>query len=110
PWSICCQPVWPVRSRLLAKSVIKLHVDLAWPSSQFRQRRIDDNGGQPCRHFRLPLELVQMPASGEECILDRILSVGSIAQVSIRPFVKQRHAPREDVLHLLSSFFEDADI
>jgi hypothetical protein len=51
-----------------------------------------------------------MPASGQECILDRILRVGCIAQVSISPSVKRRHAPRDNVLHLLSFFFKDADI
>jgi hypothetical protein len=85
-------------------------MDLTGPPSQLRQGGIDDNGRQPGRHFRLPLELVEMPTSRQECILDRILSIGSIPQVSISPSVKRRHVPRENVLHLLSFVFEDADI
>jgi hypothetical protein len=51
-----------------------------------------------------------MPTSGQECILNRIFRVGRIAQVSISPSVKRGQALRENVLHLLSSFFKDADI
>jgi hypothetical protein len=75
-----------------------------------RQSRIDDDGGQPGRHLRLPLELVQMPASGQECILDRILSIGRIAKVSVRPFVKRRQILGKNILHLLSLFFKNAAI
>jgi hypothetical protein len=82
-------------------------MELTGPSSQLRQGGIDDNGRQPGRHFRLPFELVQMPTSGQECILNRILSIGSISQVSISPSVERRHVPRENVLHFV---FEDAGI
>jgi hypothetical protein len=75
-----------------------------------RQRRIDDNGGQPGRHFRLPFKLVQMPASRQEGILDRILSIGRIAKVSIRPFVKRWQVLRKNILHLLSFLFKNAAI
>jgi hypothetical protein len=48
-----------------------------------------------------------MPTGGQECILNRILSIGSISQVSISPSVERRHVPRENVLHFV---FEDAGI
>jgi hypothetical protein len=85
-------------------------VDLTWPSSQLRQGRIDDNGGQPGRHFRLPLEFVQMPTSGQECVLDRIFSISGITQVSISPSVKRRQVPRENVLHFPILFFAKAGL
>src|SRR5712672_4878152 len=97
-------------SWFLPKLLIERHVNLTWPSSQLRQGGIDDNGGQPRRHFRLPLELVQMPTSGQESILDCILSIGGVTQVSISPSIERRHASRENVFHRLSFFFKDADI
>ncbi|WP_353073974.1 hypothetical protein [Tunturiibacter gelidiferens] len=51
-----------------------------------------------------------MATSGQECILNRIFRVGCVAQVSISPSVKRRQALRENVLHILSFFFQDADI
>ena len=38
--------------------------------------------GQPRRHLRSAPELIQVLVSGEECILNRILRVGCIAQFS----------------------------
>jgi hypothetical protein len=107
-WFVVRQPFGHVISWFFPDLLIKRRVDLAWPPSQLRQGGIDDNGGQPGRHFRLPLELVQMPASGEECILDRILSVGSITQVSMSSSVKSRHAPGNNILELLGIIFNDA--
>jgi hypothetical protein len=51
-----------------------------------------------------------MPTRGQECILDRILSIGCIAQVSISPSVKRRQVPRENVLHFSRFFFKEANV
>jgi hypothetical protein len=56
-----------------------------------------------------PLELVEVLVSGQECILNRILRVGRIAQVPIGLRVKRRQAARENVVHFAILLFADAD-
>jgi hypothetical protein len=73
-------------------------VDLPWPSPQLHPRTIADDGNQPRRHLRLPSELIQVSVSREERILNRILCVGRIAQVSMSCSVEQRQTTRENVL------------
>jgi hypothetical protein len=77
-------------------------VDLPWPSPQLHPSTIADDGNQPRRHLRLPSELVQVFVSGEERILNRILCVGHIAEVSISCSVEQRQTTRENVLQFSS--------
>jgi hypothetical protein len=51
-----------------------------------------------------------MPTSGQECVLDRILSISSITQISISPSVKRRQVPRESVLQFPRFFFKKANV
>ena len=89
---------------IVPKLLVERNVDLPWPSPQLHPSTIADDGNQPCRHLRLPSELIQVFISGEKCILDRILCVGRIAQVSISCSVEQRQTTRKSVLQF-SSFF-----
>jgi hypothetical protein len=51
-----------------------------------------------------------MPTSGQECVLDRVLSISSITQISISPSVKRRQVPRENVLQFPRFFFKKANV
>jgi len=55
--------------------------------------------------LRLPSEPIQMFVSGEETILNRILCIGRIAQVSISRSVEQGQMTRENVLRFPSFLF-----
>src|ERR1017187_5868550 len=72
---------------------------MPWPSAQLHPSTIADDGNQPRRHLCLPSELIQVFVSGEERILNRILCVGRIAQVSIRCSTEQRQTTRERLLN-----------
>jgi hypothetical protein len=60
--------------------------------------------------LRLPSELVQVFVSGEECILNRILCVGRIAQVSISRSVEQGQIAGENVLRFPSFLFWGSNV
>lgn len=80
-------------------------MNLSRPSPQLHPGTIADDGNEPGRHLRLPSELIQVFVSGEEGILNRILCVGRIGQVSIRCSVEQRPIARENVLRFTSFIF-----
>src|SRR6266481_7943612 len=85
-------------------------MNLAWPLPQLHPRTIRDNGNEPRRHLRLPSELIQVFVSGEECILNRILCVGRIAQVSISRSVEQGQITQENVLRFPSFLFWGSNV
>jgi hypothetical protein len=64
--------------------------DLAWSSAQLHPRTVRHNRVKPRRHLRLPPELIQMPESGHERILNHVLGVGRIAHVSMSLPIKRR--------------------
>jgi hypothetical protein len=59
--------------------------------------------------LRLAPELVEVLVSGQECILNRVLRVGCVAQVAIGLSIKQWQAAREDSLHFPIFLFANAD-
>jgi hypothetical protein len=61
---------------------IREQKDLAVPFAQLHQRTVADNRGQPGTHQRLSSELVDMPVSGQQSFMRRILRIGCIAQKS----------------------------
>jgi hypothetical protein len=58
----------------------------------------------------LTFELIQMFVSGQECILNRILCVGCVAQLSIRASVEARQVTRQNVLQFADPIFANTDI
>jgi hypothetical protein len=58
----------------------------------------------------LTFELIQMFVSGQECILNSILCVGCVAQLSIGASVEPRQVARQNVLHFAASIFANIDI
>ena len=59
--------------------------------------------------MRLAPELVEVLVSGQECILNRVLRVGCVAQVAIGLSIKQWQAARENSLHFPIFLFANAD-
>jgi hypothetical protein len=72
--------------------LVERHVGLAGPPPQLHSSAIGYNRGQPSRHLCLAFELVQVLVSRQKRILNRILRVGQVAQVSIGGFVKRGEA------------------
>jgi hypothetical protein len=58
----------------------------------------------------LTFELIQMFVSGQECILNSILCVGCVTQLSIGASVEPRQVARQNVLHFAASIFANIDI
>ena len=85
-------------------------MNLSWPSPQLHPRTIRDNGDKPRRHLRLPFELIQVFVSGAECILNRILCVSSIGQVSRCRSLEQRPITRENVLRFTSFILSGSNV
>ena len=99
------QPLRHRLSLLLSELLVERYVNLPWSSPQLHPSTIADDDNEPRRHLRLPSELLPVFVSGEECILNRILCVGLIAQVSISGSVEQRQITRENVLRFPSFLF-----
>jgi hypothetical protein len=90
---------------LLPESLIQRQRSLAWPSAQLHPGAIHDNSGQPRRHLRSTVELLQVLVRGQKSILNRIFRVCGIAKVSICSSIERRPAARENVLQFPRSLF-----
>src|SRR5271169_5919328 len=72
---------------------------------QSHPRTIVDDGGHPGKPLRLPLELIEVLVSGDECFLNGIFRVGRISQQSIGTPVERRQTVRENVFHFVQVSF-----
>jgi hypothetical protein len=89
-WSGIRQTIRPAKFLIFPGRFIDRHMGLARPSPQLHPCTIRNNRGEPCRHLGLTLELAQVFVSGQQRILNRILRVGSVAQLSIGISVETR--------------------
>ena len=59
------------------------------PVAQSHEGTVEHDGSEPSGDLRLCPELVQMLAGGEKSILNRVFSVGSVAQNSLGASAKR---------------------
>jgi hypothetical protein len=64
-------------------------MDLARPPTQLHSCAIAYNRGQPSGHLCLTPKLIQVLEGGKKRVLDRIFSIGRVAQKSIGISVKR---------------------
>src|ERR1700722_199244 len=81
---------------------------LARAPAQLHPRGVDYDCHQPRRHPRLSPELANMLVGGQQCVLDCVLRVGSIPQVSKRAPVEGRQVTRQSRRHFSLPVIERA--
>jgi hypothetical protein len=74
-------------------------MNLTGPIAQLHQRTVPDNRRQPGGHLGLPPELVNMPVSGQQSFLHRVLRVSWVAQKSQSAPIKRRQAEGHGFFH-----------